>query len=148
MKKHFCCILRQQKKFQSGQSYSYVMRKVWYHQIWIETYLGFIVLILSNIKSGPLLLVLQPRPYVLNSSPPSYYGWIFLSYWLTKSNWCPVPWLWQLSCSRHAVGMWSGAVGRHLAGSCQAVSRQSSGSRQAVVRQPSGRLKNWALLFF
>ena len=30
-------------KFQSGQSYSYIMRKVWYHQIWIQNYLGFIV---------------------------------------------------------------------------------------------------------
>ena len=33
----------QQKKFQSGQSYSYIMRKVWYHQIWIQNHLGFIV---------------------------------------------------------------------------------------------------------
>ena len=29
--------------FQSDQSYSYIMRKVWYHQIWIQNYLGFIV---------------------------------------------------------------------------------------------------------
>ena len=33
-------------KFQSGQSYSYIMRKVWCDQIWIQTYIGFIVLIL------------------------------------------------------------------------------------------------------
>ena len=25
------------QKFQFGQSYSYIMRKVWYHQIWIQT---------------------------------------------------------------------------------------------------------------
>ena len=30
------------------QSYSCIMRKVWYHQIWIQTYLGFIVLILKE----------------------------------------------------------------------------------------------------
>ena len=27
--------------FNRGQSYSYIMRKVWYHQIWIQNYLGF-----------------------------------------------------------------------------------------------------------
>ena len=30
-------------KFQSGQSYSYIMREVWYHQSGIQNYLGFIV---------------------------------------------------------------------------------------------------------
>jgi hypothetical protein len=35
------------ENFQSGQSYSYIMRKVWYNQIWIQTYFGFIVLILT-----------------------------------------------------------------------------------------------------
>ena len=34
------------EKNQSGKFYSYIMRKVWYHQIWIQNYLGFIVLIL------------------------------------------------------------------------------------------------------
>ena len=34
---------------QLGQSYSYIMRKVWYHQTWIQTYLGFIVLDLMYI---------------------------------------------------------------------------------------------------
>ena len=28
------------------------MRKVWYHQILIQTYLGFIVLILTLVRSG------------------------------------------------------------------------------------------------
>ena len=37
----------------------YIIKKVWYHQIWIQTYLGFIVLILIYISihfeiSGPL----------------------------------------------------------------------------------------------
>ena len=41
--------IRMQQKNQSGQSYSYNLRKVWYHQIWIQTYLGFIVLILKEI---------------------------------------------------------------------------------------------------
>jgi hypothetical protein len=36
----------QQKRFQLGQSYSYIMRKVWYHQIWIQNNLSFMVLIL------------------------------------------------------------------------------------------------------
>ena len=31
------------KKIQSDQSYSYIMRKFWYYQIWIQNYLGFIV---------------------------------------------------------------------------------------------------------
>ena len=34
---------------QLGQSYSYIMRKVWYHQIWIQNNLGFMVLILTYI---------------------------------------------------------------------------------------------------
>ena len=33
-----------------SQSYSYIMRKVWYHQIWIQNYLGFIV---SDLVKGP-----------------------------------------------------------------------------------------------
>ena len=37
------------KKIQFFQSYSYVNRKVWYHQIWIPNNLGFMVLILSRI---------------------------------------------------------------------------------------------------
>ena len=36
-------VRKQQKKFQFCQSYSYVNRKVWYHQIWIPNNLGFIV---------------------------------------------------------------------------------------------------------
>ena len=31
------------------KSYSYIMRKVWYHQSWIQNYWGFIVLILIYI---------------------------------------------------------------------------------------------------
>ena len=41
--------VRMQQKNQLGQSYSYIMRKVWYHQIWIQTYLDFIVFILMLI---------------------------------------------------------------------------------------------------
>ena len=46
---------RNKKKFQLGQSYSYIMRKAWYHQIWNKTYLGFIVLILIYILTGLLV---------------------------------------------------------------------------------------------
>ena len=31
------------QKFQFGISYSYIMRKVWYQQIWIQNNLGFMV---------------------------------------------------------------------------------------------------------
>ena len=39
------------------QSYSYIMSKVWYYQIWIQNYLGFIVSDLKFIleKEGVLL---------------------------------------------------------------------------------------------
>ena len=36
-------VRKQLKKFQFYQSYSYVHRKVWYHQIWIPNNLDFIV---------------------------------------------------------------------------------------------------------
>ena len=39
--------VRTQQKKLIGQSYFYTMRKVWYHQIWIPNYHGFIVLILN-----------------------------------------------------------------------------------------------------
>ena len=44
------------------QSYSYTMRKFWYHQIWNQNNLGFMVLILTfiPIRSKPFL----PRPKV------------------------------------------------------------------------------------
>ena len=32
---------RNKTKFKSGQSYTYIMRKVWYHQIWIQIYFRF-----------------------------------------------------------------------------------------------------------
>ena len=37
------------QKFQLNQSYSYTMRKVWYHQSWIQNNLCFMVLILMYI---------------------------------------------------------------------------------------------------
>ena len=40
------------KKNQLGQSYSYIMRNVCYHQIWIQNYLGFIVLDLIHKYSN------------------------------------------------------------------------------------------------
>ena len=40
---------------QSHQSYSYIMRKVCYHQIWIQNNLGFMVLILLYILHSFLL---------------------------------------------------------------------------------------------
>ena len=40
------------QKFQLCQSYSYIIRKVWYPQIWIQNNLGFMVLILIQIPRG------------------------------------------------------------------------------------------------
>ena len=39
------------KEIQFCQSYSYVNRKVWYHQIWIPNNLGFMVLILTYLPT-------------------------------------------------------------------------------------------------
>ena len=36
------------QKFHLSQSYSYILSKVWYHQIWIQNTLGFMVLILKS----------------------------------------------------------------------------------------------------
>ena len=44
-------VRKQQKEFQFCQSYSYVNRKVWCHQIWISNNLGFMVLILIYIPT-------------------------------------------------------------------------------------------------
>ena len=41
---------RNKQQFQLGQSYSYIMRKVCYHQIWIQNNVGFMVLILSTCQ--------------------------------------------------------------------------------------------------
>ena len=43
---------RNRIKFQLGQSYSYIMRKVWCHQIWIRNNFGLIVLIQGYIPVG------------------------------------------------------------------------------------------------
>ena len=52
-----CNVRMQQKKIQLGQSYSYIMRKVWYHQIWIQTYLGFIELILQYMSKSSYIVI-------------------------------------------------------------------------------------------
>ena len=49
---------RNKQKFQLGQSYSYIRRKVWYHQIWIQNDLGFMVLILMCIYESSYSVVL------------------------------------------------------------------------------------------
>ena len=48
---------RNKQTFPLRQSYSYIIRKVWYHQIWIQNNLGFKVLIL--IKNAIYCQVLQ-----------------------------------------------------------------------------------------
>ena len=60
-------VRKQQKKIQFCQSYSFVNRKVWYHQIWIPNNLVF-------IKSG-LMFIGQNILYSL-----------YHSYWLTQTG--------------------------------------------------------------
>ena len=55
-------VRKQQFFFQFCQSYSYVNRKVWYHQIWIPNNLGFMVLILIIISICLPTAVLQSSP--------------------------------------------------------------------------------------
>ena len=50
-RQRLCKVKMQQKKIQCGQSYFYNMRNVCYHQIWIQNYFGFIVLILVLVTS-------------------------------------------------------------------------------------------------
>ena len=50
-------VRKQQFFFQFCQSYSYVNRKVWYHQIWIPNNLGFMVLILTYILTSSTFLL-------------------------------------------------------------------------------------------
>ena len=56
------------KFFQWGQSYFYTMRKVWYHQIWIQNYFGFIVLIQTYLHM--LCYALLLTTYVSQSVSP------------------------------------------------------------------------------
>ena len=43
------------KNFQWGQCYLYFVWKVLYHQIWIQNYLGFIVIIVMHIQYSTVL---------------------------------------------------------------------------------------------
>ena len=43
------------------------MKKVWYHQIWIQTYLGFIVLILMYVFE------LHPSFFMTDIYPPTWF---------------------------------------------------------------------------
>ena len=63
------------KKFQFCQSYSYVNRKVWYHQIWIPNNLGFMVLIQIYI----------------HTLDPNVVAWNIL--WTSRFTWF-VSWSW------------------------------------------------------
>ena len=47
------------KNFQFCQSYSYVNRKVWYHQIWIPNNLDFMVLILMYVPTSFVCIVFK-----------------------------------------------------------------------------------------
>ena len=47
--------------FQFCQSYSYVNRKVWYHQIWIPNNLGIIV---SDLMDSPIVSILSKNIFL------------------------------------------------------------------------------------
>ena len=59
-------VRKQQKKFQFCQSYSYVNRKVWYHQIWIPNNLGFMVLILIYIPGDFVMPWIKMKKCIWN----------------------------------------------------------------------------------
>ena len=73
--------------FWSGQSYSYIMRKVWYHQIWIQKYLVFIVSDLIYIRNASFWadnnqqinfwtkVSILPNSYFLCKSVASFHVW-------------------------------------------------------------------------
>ena len=67
-------------QFESGQSYSYIMRKVWYHQIWIKTILGFIVLILIHALSCQ-------RIWRMILSQTAWVAWAEMRLW-AAGGWC------------------------------------------------------------
>ena len=53
--------------FQLCQSYSYIMRKVWYHQIWIQNNLGFMVsdlILLQQVATCSLQLHFHIGPII------------------------------------------------------------------------------------
>ena len=68
------------------------IRKVWYHQIWIQTYLGFIVLILMKMSErifsgGPLLLLRKVEKKII----PQFLYWVCFTeiLWIYKmAKWC------------------------------------------------------------
>ena len=71
-----------EKNFQLGQSYSCIMRKVWYHQIWIQKNLGFIVsdLIYIAYEEFSARLGLCPFPFSSEISLCRLENWQILGF--------------------------------------------------------------------
>ena len=73
------CLVGRSKKNWFGEPYSYIMRKVWCRQIWIQTYLGFIVLILIYSPVDCRVLR-QFLPFILDLIESlRYFSWNFRS---------------------------------------------------------------------
>ena len=83
-----CKVRKQQKKIQFCQSYSYVNRNVWYHQIWIPNNLGFIV---SDLLFG---LKVTVHKFPLHKQSEN----MKMCYYLTKTVYCShlYSWYWML----------------------------------------------------
>ena len=76
--------------FEWGQSYFYIMRKVWHHQIWIQSYLGFIELTLTKTPNNLNLLywvssLATSKSKLFNFIPLTAIDWQDL--WLVKNYW-------------------------------------------------------------
>ena len=77
LKFFFCCILTQHF-FLIRPILSYIMRKVWYHQIWIQNYLGIIVSDLIDIlRLRQLQNISTPDFWTTNFHPDT--KWILYS---------------------------------------------------------------------
>ena len=68
------------KKNQSVKSYSYIRWKVWYCQIWIQIYLGFIVLILMFMPFEQLKMI-QRWQISNNQKVKSWGQWFCIFVW-------------------------------------------------------------------
>ena len=74
---------------QSGQSYSYITRKVWYDQIWIQNYLGFIVLDLMYMMELFLPFLISIK-HILSDQKTPYIDSCWTKLWKKVSKFFPL----------------------------------------------------------
>ena len=63
----FSNVRTQQKKNQYSQSCSYIMRKVWYHQIWIQNYIFRFHCARSNVHACWCITIIFSNPFCISS---------------------------------------------------------------------------------